>query len=72
MAVPTTIGPGFEAGKPQPLFEINVRDLMFPFLKRYDVTHDGQRFLVQELTGRGGRSALTVVINWPALLSAQR
>ena len=51
MAVPTTIGPAFEAGAPATLFEINVRDLGFPFPKRYDVTPDGQRFVVQALTG---------------------
>jgi Tol biopolymer transport system component len=68
MVVPTTIGPEFNAGKPSTLFELNVRDLVFPFLKRYEVTPDGQKFVVQELTGRGGRSPLTVVMNWPALL----
>jgi hypothetical protein len=68
MVVPTTIGPTFDAGKPSTLFEMNVRDLVFPFLKRYEVTPDGQRFVVQELTGRGGSPPLTVVVNWPTLL----
>ena len=31
MAVPTTIGPEFEAGKPDALFTMNVRDLVFPY-----------------------------------------
>jgi eukaryotic-like serine/threonine-protein kinase len=68
MVVPTTIGPAFDAGKPDTLFEMNVRDLVFPFLRRYEVTPDGQRFVVQELTGRGGPVPLTIVMNWPALL----
>jgi hypothetical protein len=68
MAVPTTIGPGFEAGKPDALFEMKVRDLVFPYSKRYDVIPDGQRFVVQELIGRGSPSPLTVLVNWPALL----
>jgi eukaryotic-like serine/threonine-protein kinase len=34
MAVPTTNGPAFEASTPAALFEINVRDLRFPFPKR--------------------------------------
>jgi Tol biopolymer transport system component len=68
MAVPTTIGPAFDAKKPTALFEMNVRDLQFPFIKRYEVTPDGQRFVVQELTKRRSRSPLTVVLNWPALL----
>jgi len=63
-----TIGPGFDAGKPNALFEMNVRDLVFPFLKRYELTPDGRRFVVQELIGRGAPSPLTVVVNWPALL----
>jgi Tol biopolymer transport system component len=73
MVVPTTIGPAFEAGTPAALFEINVRDLGAPsFPKRYDVTPDGQRFVVQELTGRISPSSLTVVVNWSALLPKER
>jgi hypothetical protein len=37
-------------------------------LRRYELTPDGQKFVVQELMGRGGPSPLTVVVNWPALL----
>jgi serine/threonine protein kinase len=72
MVVPTTIGPAFEAGTPDMLFEMNVRNLGFPFGKRYDVTPDGQRFVVDELTGSGKSSALTVVVNWSALLPKER
>jgi hypothetical protein len=72
MAVPTTIGAAFEASAPATLFEMNVRDLSFLSGRRYDVTPDGQRFVVQELTGRGSPSALTVVVNWAALLPKER
>jgi len=72
MAVPTTIGPTFDAEKPHTLFQTSVFDLAFPFTKRYDVTADGQRFVVQELTARHTGSALTVVLNWPALLTKER
>jgi Tol biopolymer transport system component len=68
MTVPTKIGPTFEAERPTVLFEMNVRDLVFPYLRRYEVTPDGQRFVAQELTVRSGPSPLTVVVNWPALL----
>jgi Tol biopolymer transport system component len=68
MVVPTTIGAVFDAEKPTPLFEMNVRDLQFPFMKRYDVTRDGQQFVVQELTTRRSPLLITVVANWPALL----
>jgi hypothetical protein len=70
MSVPTTMGSSFEAGKPSTLFEMKVRDLLFRH-KRYEVTPDGQRFVVDELTGRGGPSLLTVVVNWPTLLSKE-
>src|SRR5262249_44790122 len=72
MAVPTTIGSTFDAGKPQALFETNILDLTFPFPKRYEVTPDGQRFLLQEVIGRGGGPGLTVVVNWPTLLPKER
>jgi len=67
MTVSTTIGAEFDSAKPQALFDMNVPDLGFPFLKRYDVTPDGQRFIVQELTTVRSPS-LTVIMNWPALL----
>jgi serine/threonine protein kinase/Tol biopolymer transport system component len=70
--VPTTIGPAFEAGTPATLFEVNVRELVLTSNKRYDVTPDGQRFVVVELTGRVSPSALTVVVNWSALLPPER
>ena len=72
MVVPTTVGPAFESGTPVPLFEMNVRDLGFLSGRRYDVTPDGQRFVVQELIGRVRPSALTVVVNWSALLPKER
>jgi dipeptidyl aminopeptidase/acylaminoacyl peptidase len=72
MVVPTTIGPAFEAGTPAMLFEMNVRDLGFPFMKRYDVMPDGQRFVVQGLIGHHSPPALTVVVNWSALLPKER
>ena len=69
MVVPTRMGAAFDAGRPAALFEMKVGDLMFPFAKRYDVTADGQRFVVQELMTRSGPTPLTVLVNWPALLA---
>jgi hypothetical protein len=51
---------------------MNVRGLAFTSGTRYDVTPDGQRFVVQELTRRDSPSALTVVVNWSALLPKER
>src|SRR5262249_19314000 len=72
MVVPTTLVPTFEAGPSASLFEMNVRDLTFPFASRYDVTPDGRRFVVQELTGRRSPSTLNVVVNWSVLLPKER
>jgi len=72
MVVTTTIGGAFDAGTPATLFEMNVRDLDFRAGRRYDVTPDGQRFVVQELIARGSPSALTVIVNWSALLPRER
>ena len=35
---------------------------------QYVVSADGQRFLINEPTGKGSLAAITVVLNWPELL----
>ena len=69
MSVRTTPGASFEADKPEALFELNVPTAGLPVQGRYDVTPDGQRFLVQEVTRRTPPTELTVVLNWVTLLS---
>jgi eukaryotic-like serine/threonine-protein kinase len=64
MAVPVETGPGFEAGAPQPLFEI---DPLFPALLglfAYQPAADGQRFLVLEAVGGTTTLPINVVLNW--------
>ncbi len=65
--------PILEPGAPQPLFEVRVAgpplDYTGPALgaHSYDVSADGQRFLIVSTTGREEGSALiTVVLNWTA------
>ena len=66
MAVPVTVTAGsFDAGTPQPLFEL--RPTATPGTQ-YDVTADGQRFIVGVPVHPEGTSPLTLVTNWPALL----
>jgi Tol biopolymer transport system component len=66
MAVPVTLGAAsLEAGAPQPLFD--VRAITTPGIQ-YDVTADGQKFIVSVPVGEEGGSPLTLVLNWPALL----
>ena len=66
MAVPVTPRSGaFEAGAPQPLFEVGRNPTPGT---QYDVTADGQRFIVSVPARAEGASPLTLVLNWPALL----
>ena len=52
-------------GKPQPLFELRANTTPGT---QYDVTADGQRFIVSVPVQAEGASPLTLVQNWPALL----
>ena len=46
MAVPITLGALPEIGKAQPLFETNIESVTGFTWHQYDVSQDGQRFLV--------------------------
>jgi eukaryotic-like serine/threonine-protein kinase len=55
-----------EVGVPTPLFQAGIR---YSFASRffyYDVTADGQRFLVNTVPEAGSLSTVTVVVNWQA------
>jgi hypothetical protein len=54
------IGSEFRVGRVVPLFQTHA--LSNPTYG-YDVTRDGQRFLVNSLEGAGG-APLTLVLNW--------
>ena len=56
----TANGSRFDVGALQRLFEVPMVDGFWP----YDVSHDGQRFLVNTL--EGAVAPLTIVVNWPA------
>ena len=67
MAVETTMQPSFSAGKPRMLFEGPYFTTEFPNMTvSYDVSADGQRFLVVKETDAASRSAaqINVVQNW--------
>jgi eukaryotic-like serine/threonine-protein kinase len=71
MAVEVTTAPKFEAGIPKVLFQTQMRPgggstNVF----RYDVTPDGQRFLIDSESGSGDSDSIpvTVVLNWQASL----
>jgi Tol biopolymer transport system component len=57
----------FEIGAVRPLFKPRMRD-QFNGLA-YDVTADGDRFLVNTLVDRTASSSITLIVNWPGLLT---
>jgi dipeptidyl aminopeptidase/acylaminoacyl peptidase len=70
MAVPITLGPQVQHGVARPLFTVDVfkrsgGNLLDP---AYDVSDEGQRFLINRVVKDGLRAPITVVLNWPGLL----
>ena len=53
----------FEIGRPRELFQTRVADLPFP-AQSYDVTADGQRFLIDTTLDEAIAPPITVVMNW--------
>ena len=67
MAVDVKAGSTFEAGAARPLFQTRRREpISTGDLYSYDVSADGQRFLVNTDVGETTSSSLTVVLNWTA------
>ena len=53
-----------EAGTPIPLFATHVGGaISLPFRQQYDVSPDGQRFLMNTITEEAA-SPITVILNW--------
>ncbi len=67
MAVPVESGENFfRPGTPKPLFQTQLPQTS---TRDYDVTADGQRFLIdQPLASDQGEVPISVVVNWPKLL----
>ena len=65
MAADVKAGPRFEAGVPRVLFDTHITNAGLLNNLRYDVTADGQRFLVDLETQSGAApQPITVVLNW--------
>ncbi|HLH32553.1 MAG TPA: protein kinase, partial [Terriglobia bacterium] len=74
MSVPApTDGANFEPGVPKALFDVGLPPSLTGgnnSFKAYDVSPDGQRFLMTVTTQeRAGVAPITVVVNWQALLN---
>ena len=65
-AVDARPGAAFNMEVPRQLFQVKVGD--GAEATAFDVSRDGTRFLVAERLPAGPAKAITVVLNWPALL----
>jgi Tol biopolymer transport system component len=65
MAVDVKTSPGFEAGAPKVLFEVRLKSMLG---RRYDVSRDGKRFLLNVAIGEVKSNPITLVQNWTAEL----
>jgi eukaryotic-like serine/threonine-protein kinase len=69
MAAPVTTGPHFDAGTPLVLFQSTPRQPVLVYdLFVYDVSRDGQRFLINTQVKQAESAPMSVVLNWPAKL----
>ena len=70
MAVPVTAGANFDSGTPVALFQVTAWQ---PFSSRdlfvYDVSRDGQRFLINTQVKQAETAPMSVVLNWTATLN---
>ncbi len=66
MAVSVKLDGGFESGAPSPLFTTQVSGFASP--DRYDVSPDGQRFLINSAVGETSKTPINVVLNWTSTL----
>jgi eukaryotic-like serine/threonine-protein kinase len=70
MAAPVTTGANFDAGTPDPLFQAGAR----PAISSndtfdYDVSRDGQRFLIITQAKSVENQPISVIVNWSARLN---
>jgi Tol biopolymer transport system component len=67
VAVPVKDGANFNSGAPAALFQANARQPVATSEQVvYDVTQDGQRFLINTYVKNGAVQPMTVVLNWDA------
>ena len=65
VAVDIRLEPTFQAGTPNPLFDPRARVQNF---QSWDISGDGERFLVNRAIETRGVEPITLVQNWPATL----
>ena len=68
MAVAVKTGATFEHGSPVPLFDTGMQPHWGTSRNHYDVSSDGQRFLLMTPVADDRSSPFTIVVNWTATL----
>jgi Tol biopolymer transport system component len=61
-------GSRLQTGPPQPLFELRLSDTILPFRRKYDVSQDGERFLVIRRAADSDPDTVAVALNWTVML----
>jgi eukaryotic-like serine/threonine-protein kinase len=70
MAVPVTTGANLDAGAPVALFQATLRQPVLVYDRFvYDVSRDGQRFLINTPVKKADTKPMSVFLNWPAQLN---
>ena len=70
MATPVSEGANFNAGAPIALFQANPREAAATSEQSlYDVSRDGQRFLINTEPKQAGVEPMSVILNWTARLN---
>jgi Tol biopolymer transport system component len=70
MAAPVTTGANFDASTPVALFQATPRQPVPIYdLFVYDVSRDGQRFLINTQVKQAEAAPMSIVLNWPAKLN---
>jgi len=65
MAIPVTTGASFKAGPPVTLFQTRRRHpVSVPDVYSYDVSGDGQRFLILTKVDEANPAPVSVLLNW--------
>jgi Tol biopolymer transport system component len=67
MAVSLKVDDGFQPARAQPLFRTGIATITGNFWHQYDVSSDGQRFLINAPVSSAS-TMVTVVTNWPSLI----
>ena len=72
MSVAVTPGPELRLSEPRPLFATGADAISrLGVGSAFDVTADGQRFLVRVPVALTGRSPITVILNWQSMLAGR-